>query len=226
MSKEKETPQVVEEKTIRHELTPEELLGTGRELAQSIAAHRDLESQFDEVKQSYKAKLAEAEAKIGRLGTLLQNGFDMRVAKCRVEFRPKERKKYFYLEYAPKEALPVLVEDMTREDFQVDLIQAESKFERREEIPLFPPAGDSNGVLAVGRHKDRWHAALRLTVGKHSIAERLNTESKPAKERADIIRQTLTRAMEWLVDTFGAENAKGFEAHFSKVIETHKGRAE
>ena len=215
-----------ETKTVRHDFTPEERNEIGGDLARAIATARGVEEEFDEVKAAYKAKLTSAQARIGTLSTSLMNGFELRAAKCRVVYRPKDRKKDFFLVDAPEDAPPVLTEDMEQEDYAQDLIQAESKFENREEIQLFNPAAGSSGTLVVGRQKGRWFSALRITVGHSRIEERLDSEQKSVKARWDAVRLAGKRAMDWLTETLGAEAAKGFKDPIQTALDAHREREE
>lgn len=215
-----------ETKTIRHQFSDEEKIAMGGDLSRAIAHARDVESEFDEVKASYKSKLASATTRIGSISTALMNGFELRPTKCRVVYRPKERKKDFFLVDAPEDAAPVLTEDMEAEDYAQDLIQAEAKFEAREEIQLFAPAADSVGTLVVGRFRGRWYSALRVTVGHSKIEERLDSEQKSVKARWDAVRLAGKRALEWLGETLGAEAAKGFRDPINTAVEAHREREE
>lgn len=215
-----------ETKTVRHDFTPDERNEIGSDLARAIATARDVESEFDNVKASYKAKLTSAEARIGSLSTSLMNGFELRATKCRVVYRPKDRKKDFFKVDGPEDAAPVLTEDMEAEDYAQDLIQAEAKFEVREEIQLFAPAAGSVGTLVVGRFCGRWYSALRITVGHSKIEERLDSEQKSVKARWDAVRMAGKRAMEWLGETLGAESAKGFKDPINTAVEAHREREE
>ncbi|TXH59329.1 MAG: hypothetical protein E6Q97_00100 [Desulfurellales bacterium] len=211
---------------VRHDYGADEIRQMGSDLARAHSGRRCLESEFDQVKASYKSRDAEFEARIEKLSIDLVNGFDMREKRCRVEFFPKERKKRFYLEDHPDNTLPVLEEVMSPEDFQSDLIQAESRFEAREEIDLFPPAGEDTGICVVGRLNGRWFSALRIRVGARKLEERLDSEQKSVKRRPDAVRTAAKRAAEWLKETLGAENAKGFEGPITAAVEAHKEREE
>src|SRR5450830_1833655 len=140
------TPMKSETKNIRHDFTGEEKQQLGGDLARSFGALRGIESEFDGIKASYKSKTAEAEAKIDRLSTDITNGFVMRDTPCFVVYRPADKEKDYFLteiEAAGGAAmgkpgdLCVLTERMTADDFQQELIEAESKFDAREEIELF-----------------------------------------------------------------------------------------
>ena len=148
--------QKTEIKNVRHNYTHEELEQLGGDLARAFSALRGVETEFDQVKASYKSKTAEAEAKIDRLSTNRMNGFEMREWPCFVVFRPKDKEKDYYTTEAAankpsKETPPALTEKMTNDDFQQELVQAESKFDTREEIQLFKPAEGDRGLLVVGR---------------------------------------------------------------------------
>jgi hypothetical protein len=232
---ETETPKI-ETKAVKHKFTVEELNVIGGDLAQAFGSLRSLEAEFDQVKASYKAKQTEAEAKIDSLSMSRMNGFEIRNERCEVVLYPKERKKHFYLASAMEDyrkadggmerPVPVLTEDMTAADFEQDLIRAESKFEAREEITLFPPAGNDCGIMVVGRFKDKWFAALRVKIGQRTLDERLDTEQPCSKKRADMIKRAAKRLGEWLFDSLGKDAAKGFEEPIAAAVEAHKEREE
>jgi len=219
-------PVRTEMRLVRHDLTPQERQNAGSDLAREIGKTRGVEQEFDQVKASYKARATECETRIDSLSTLLMNGFEMRQKACRVEFRPKDGKKDYFLPDHTDGDPPVLTEDMTAEDFQQDLIQAESGFECREEIQLWLPAGSDRAVMAVGRLKDMWFAALRVHIGHRKIEERLDSEQACAKKRIDMIKRSAKRLQEWLVTTLGKDAAKGFEEAIYLAVEKQKEREE
>lgn len=217
----------IETKQLRHDFTDLERAGMGGDLSRVIAGLRQLQNEADESKASFKAKITASEAEVDRISTSLMNGWEFRLKRCRVVMRPKDKKKDFYLEDAPQDAKPVLTEDMTNADFELDLIAAEARFDNREEISLFPVAGVSQGILVVGRFKGRWYTALRINIdNKHKIEERLDSEQKSIKTRWDAIKLAAGRAQQWLADTLGDENAAGFKDPIAKAIEAHKEREE
>lgn len=232
-----ETPTApkVEVKNVKHIFTEPERNQIGGDLARAIAGLRGTQAEFDQVKASYKARTTESEARIDNLSTSLMNGFDMRNEKCVVIYRPQDRKKDYYLERDWKEwtdaatgefiGAPIQTEDMTADDFQAELIQAESKFDNREEIDLFSPTGTDRGVLVIGRFAGKWFGALRVTIGKISLSERLDSEQRSFKERPDAVAHGVKRATQWAKDNM-KEHAKGFEESFRAVAEAHKERAE
>ncbi len=219
----------IEKKQIKHTFTEPERNTIGGDLARSIAGLRGVEAEFDQVKASYKAKTTEAEAKIDNLSTSLMNGFEMRNLPCVVQFRPKDRKKDYYLETLWNERngeTPiVLTEDMTAQDFEQDLIQAESKFDHREEIQLFQATEQDSGILVVGRFAGKWFGALRLKIGKLEISERLDSEQKCFKKRPDAVNHGVKRAADWAKENL-KEHAKGFDDSFRAVVDAHQERAE
>lgn len=217
----------IEVKAVKHIFTPEERNAIGGDLARAIGTARGVEAEFTQVKASYKAKETEATARIDSLSTSLMNGFEVRQERCSVVYQPALRKKLYYIEGVdPAKGEPVLTEDMTAADFEQDLIQAESKFELREEIELFPPAGADNGVMVVGRFGDKWFAALRVQIGQRKLSERLDSEQPCAKKRYDQIKRKTKALQSWLVDNLGADTAKGFEGPIQAAVEAHKEREE
>jgi hypothetical protein len=109
-------------KSVKHVFTFDEREALGGELARAHGALRNIEKELEQVKSSYKAKTAEAEARIDCLSTNITNGFEMRNERCRVVLNPKKRQKLFYLEEAPRSAEPVIIEEMTPDDFQPELV--------------------------------------------------------------------------------------------------------
>jgi hypothetical protein len=216
----------IEVKSVKHLFTLDERDALGGEIAQQLAKLRGLEAELQQVKDSYKAKTSECEAKIDSLTTQRINGFEFRNKRCRVDFRPKERRKLYFLEDAPADAQAVAIEDMTAADFQADLIQAEAKFEHREEIELFKPVGNDRGVMAVGKFNGTWFAALRVNIGTLKVEERLDSEQACAKKRHDIIKRSSKRFLELLTERAGRDVAKGFEQGIAAVIDAQKEREE
>lgn len=225
----KEIPPKTELKNIKHTFTPDERNQIGGDLARAIAALRGHEADFDNVKAGFKAKLTAADAQIDNLSTSLMNGFDMRNVKCLVVFRPKERKKDYFIEEDHAklngECPPILIEDMTAADFQADLLQAESKFDKREEINLFQPTATDRGIMVVGRLGSKWFSALRITIGKLALEERLDSEQRSYKERFDAVDAGSKRAWKWLKAEL-KEQAGGFESGLASAVEAQKERVE
>lgn len=223
--KDTETPTKVETKSIKHTFTTDERNNIGGDLARAIANMRNTEAEFEQVKAGYKARTTECEARIDNLSTSLMNGFEMRNEKCVVVFRPKDRKKDYYLEseFTEKngESVLLLTEDMNSDDFAQELIQAESKFDDREEIPLFATAGSDYGSLIVGRFSGKWFSALRVKIGRWELAERLDSEQKCFKHRPDAVKTAVKRVQAWAKDHL-KDHAKGFDDSFQSVIEAHK----
>ncbi len=216
----------IEAKFVKHTFTDFERLEFASSLGQAIAAARNVESEFKSVKASFNLRTEEAKAKIDSLGDKLQAGFEMREKRCRVVYDAKARRKYYFLEDAPEDALPVADEPMNGDDFQQDLIIAESVFEQRDELPLFLPAGNDRGVLVIGRLAGKWYTALRIQVGGKTISERLDSEQPSAKERADAIRKGAKRAKEWLVDNLGKDAFDGFKASIEELVRSNEERVE
>jgi hypothetical protein len=226
------TPPPVVVKNVKHTFTNDELNQIGADLARSIGQLRGIEAELDQVKASFKAKVTECEARINSLSTDRVNGFDMRNERCIVLFRPNDRKKDFFLESdaamldeAHHGLTPMLIEDMTREDFQFELLQAESVFDHREEIQLFPPADLDFGTLVVGEFGQKWFGALRIRIGKLELTERLDSEQKAFKNRADAVAMSVKRVKQWAKDNL-KDLSKGFTDQFDAVVEEHKERAE
>ena len=223
-------PMKTEIKNIRHDFSDTEKQQFGGELARSIGTLRGIETEFDGVKASYKSKTAEAEARIDRISTDITNGFVMRDTPCFVVFRPADKEKDYYVTEASaanpsKEVPPVLTEKMTAADFQQELIEAEAKFDAREEIELFKPAEGDRGILVVGRLAGRWFSALRVKIGKLELSERLDAEQKSVKERPAAVALAVKRFNAWAKDNL-KDLAAGFADSANTVAEAHKERAE
>lgn len=118
----------IETKIVRFDFTPEEITEKGRELARALSESRNIDEEFEQAKAGFKARQAECSARLGLLETHINNGFEMRSARCRVEFKPRAGKKLYYLEGAAKSSEPVCTEEMTPSDFEMELeLQKEPK---------------------------------------------------------------------------------------------------
>lgn len=226
MEKLQSTPKI-ELKNLKHQFTQDERNQLGGDLARAIAGLRGIEGDFDNVKAGFKAKITAAESQIDNLSTSLMNGFEMRNKRCVVIFRPKDREKDFFLEelFGKNGNAPVATEPMTPQDFQAELIEAESKFDNREEIELFKPAEGDTGTLIVGRLAGKWFSALRVKIGKMELNERLDAEQKCFKERSAAVAMAVKRFNAWAKENL-KELAAGFAEAANAVVEAHKERAE
>jgi hypothetical protein len=226
------------EKNVKHTFTPEETATLNVEFRQSYANLKAVEADAASVKSQLKAKVDEAQAQMDLKNSLLQAGYEMRLKRLVVIFRPADKKKDYYLpKHLSVEGVPaydkdtddtfkpVLTEDMTQEDFEVDLIQAEAAFENKVELILWE-AGNDKGKLVVGEQKGRWFAAVRGNVGTIKIEERLDSEQLATKKRFDAITRATKRLNEWLKVNLGKDAAKGFAEAIDKVIEGEKDKAE
>ena len=208
-------------KCVKYVFTEEEKKELGAQHIQILIKQDQLEDELQEVKSSYKAQIDAAVASERNIRLKLQSGFEMRDCECTVEYRPKERKKLFRT-VGSKEV--VLEEVMTQNDFQLDLIQAESRFDNRADI-LLSDVGNEQIKIVVGKAKDKWYAAIRGNVGTNAIDERLSTEGKAFTERFEAIRAAAKRGLKWLKDAY-PEDYKGFKAAWDKKVEEHKERVE
>lgn len=207
----------IEDRLVRHDFTQNERLDLGSELARALGRLRGVESEFEGVKASFKARIATEESTVETVSTDIQNGFTMRKKKCRVVFRPKDKKKDYYPEIKDDvfDAKPALTEEMTPDDFQAELFESEQRFERRAEILVF-----KDSYLVLGRWSSKWYAALRVKVGAQQIQERLDPSGKRFKSRPEALAATLARLSQWLLEQFGEETAKGFKDAIAKVATT------
>lgn len=228
----------IETKNVKHDFTPEERGLMGQNLALAVGYHRGVNAEFDGVKASYKAKLSETEGRIDLISTNLVNGFEMRNEDCVVVFAPDVSKKYYYVKKVVEaltmrleEAIAAgyinaaLVEAMTRDDFQTELLQAEAKFDMRETVDLFQETGNDYGTMIVGKFGGKWFSALRISVGKQKLEERLDSEQKSFKDRADAVRRAGKRALEWFQMTM-KDSAKGFEDPIAAAVKAQADRVE
>lgn len=226
-------------KKIKHTFNPEEVAGLNVEFGQAFDNVQAVNQDADAQKAVLKAKITEAESRMTTLRATINAGFEMRDKRCVVVLDMKQNKKLFFIESeyndaiekdgegAWKDLLPVQVETMTDEDLQQELIEAEAKFEAREEITLFAPVGESSGTLAVGRLKGKWFGALRVNIpGKLKLEERLDGEQPCNKQRADQVRRSCKRFRELLVENLGKDEASGFYEALDRVVEEHKEREE
>lgn len=226
------TKHKIVKRSIKHTFTTEETAQLNTEFRQSFANLKSVEAEFDSVKASYKAKTTEAESRMETLNATLQAGFEFRDKSLVLVMDMKEGKKFFYLESdlvdgeLPRGAEPVITEAVTDADRQQELIEAEARFEAREDIELFSPAGDDNGILTVGRLDGKWFSALRVKIGTRVINERLDSEQPCSKKRCDQVKRATKRFGEWLKSNLGAEEAKGFQNAVNLAIVAHAEREE
>ncbi|MDE2098713.1 MAG: hypothetical protein KGL39_15775 [Patescibacteria group bacterium] len=226
---------------MKHTFTPAEIADLNLEFRQSFANLKSVEAEFDSVKASYKAKTTEAESRMETLNATLQAGFEIRDQNCVIVMDFKQGKKRFYLESEVgderwlkenpdplkwPEEWAAITEAITDADRQQELLEAEARFEAREEISLFEPAGDDAGVLAVGRLNGKWYGALRVKIGTRAIKERLDSEQPYFKKRPDLVKRACKRFGEWLDDNLGHEEAKGFKNSVALVVAAHAEREE
>lgn len=216
----------IEVKSVKHVFSPSEVAELNSEFRGAYEALKVVNSEFDSVKSQYKARIMEKEARMETLNATLSAGFEMRNKRCRVSYDVPKRLKIYHLEDDLEDAPPTLTVEMTADDFQQELFTAESKFEVKTEIELFPPAGNDKGVLVVGRFNDRWFSAIRASVGAHKLDERLDSEQLAAKERWPAIEVASGRYQEWLEKVLGKEAAKGFSEPLVKALAGQKERVE
>ena len=232
MKNKTETPALpVVKKSVKHIFTTEETAVLHNDFRQAYANQKAVESEFDSVKASYKAKVTEAESRMATLDATINAGFEMRVKECVVVFRPADRKKDFYLKEVVASAgntvglVPILTEEMTQDDFEQDLLQAESAFESRTDLPLWALDNDK-GKIVVGRLAGKWFSAVRGNIGNHRLEERLDSEQKCFKQREVAIESAGNRVVAWIETTLGKEVAKGFQDGINAVLESERGKVE
>lgn len=218
---------ILVKRQVKHTFDPAEIAQLNVEFGQAYDALQTIEAEFASVKASYKAKLEEAGSRMVTLRATINAGFDLRLTELEVIFRPSDKKKDFFT--IPKsDAEPsalVLSEDMSPEDFQQDLIQAESIFSKRKELTLWA-AGDDHGILIVGQLGGKWYSALRGNVGTVKLEERLDSEQKAYRTRISAITIAADRALKWLEETFGPETCKGFLEGINNVLKAEADKVE
>ncbi len=219
-----------EEKLVKHTFTVDESNDIGGELARALNALRGIETEFDQVKAQFKSREAEVETRINSLSTKRSDGFEMRTERCLVELDVKVgRKTYWRVDKdgAKLDKAPALVEEMTQDDYQTAMFNAESEFDKKEEIEIFPATPEGNyGKIIVGHMNTRWFTALRIHIGKQKLNEHLDGMAKSSKKRPDAIKQVVERASEWLTTAVGKDTAAGFAEALAKITEAHKEREE
>lgn len=216
---------IIVKKSVRHTFTAEEIAKLNVDFGQAYDSVCMAQADFDAVKAVHKAKIEEAESRMVTLRATINAGFEMRDTDLEVVFSPKQGIKDFYLPvpdgYEGARA-PVLTEKMTPDDFQQDLIQAESVFSDRTELVLWD-AGKDRGVLVIGQFRGKWYSALRCNVGQQKLMQRLDSEQKACKTRGGAVVSEAERAIDWLVSILGKDAAKGFLDGINKVL---KGEAD
>ena len=213
-------------KVVKHTFTEPERREMGNDLARAHGSVKQIETEFEGVKASYKAKISEKESAIETLSTNLVNGFTMKEKDCRVVFDVPASKKRFYAADSTENTEVLAEEAMTQDDFQKELIEAESVFGLRKEIELFPSIDQDRGVLVIGQLDGRWYSALRIFIGKKKLEERLDSEQKSFKARFGAVKAGFARADEWLNASFGATAAAGFKERFIALMADENGKEE
>jgi hypothetical protein len=219
-------------RSVKHVFNLEETAQLNTEFRQSFANLKSVEAEFDSVKASYKAKTTEAESRMETLNATLQAGFEFREKALVVVMDMKAGTKSFFLETdlkdgeLPTNAEPVIVEPVTDADRQQELIEAEARFECKEDINLFPTVGDDSGVMTVGRLAGKWFSALRVKIGTRIITERLDSEQTCSKKRNVQIERTGARFIKWVEENLGREESKGFKNQVELIIAEHGEREE
>lgn len=221
------TPPRIEVKKVNHKFTVEEFKALGQSLAEEYSHLTNIQLEGEQMKKALKAREAEAEARIGSLSTSIQNGWELREQRCRVAYDPKARKKRYYDEEDEEQKTVLLEEQMCDDDFQQELLQAESRFDHREEIELFPMTDADYGRMVVGQLGKYWYAAVRARVGQVKLDERLDSEQPiTAKERWGAITKAASRYQKWILETLGKDNLAGFEEPLEQALAPHKERVE
>ena len=228
----KKEPLKIIVKNVKHVFTPTEMAELHVRFGGSYDSLLTADADLKSVTTQYKAKVVEAETRMTSLRSTINAGFENRDEKCVVILDLKVGKKHFHLESSlvdgalPKDAVPILTEAITDADRQTELLEAEGKFEAKEDIELFKPAGTDSGVLTVGRLAGKWFAALRVKIGTRVISERLDSEQPCTKKRPDCVKRACKRFGEWLEENLGHDEAKGFQNELALVVVGHAEREE
>lgn len=213
---------VIVDRPVKHQFTDAEMSALARKLGGELDQLKAYEDEFDSIKSTWKGKIETSEANVSAIGTLCRSGFEFRITPCRVEFDVPNKVKRFFVADTGEAAGE---EKMTPDDYQQELVQAESVFERKEVIPLYD-ANTDKGAIIVGQLKGKWFAAARLNVGAKMLTQRLDSEQKSFKNRWDSIQTASKGALAWIEENVDVKAAKGFVDVFAKAIEPHKERAE
>ena len=226
-------------KKVKHTFSPAEVAELNVDFGQAFDNVQAVNKDADAQKAVLNSKITEAESRMTTLRATINAGFEIRDKRCIVVLMRKEGKKLCFLESDYLRAVEengepgwihcheVATEEMTNDDYQQELLEAESAFELREEIELFKPVGEASGILVVGRLKDKWYSALRVKIpGKVLLEERLDAAQPETKYRADQVHRSVKRFKELLVENLGKDHAKGFDESLAAVIEAHKEREE
>lgn len=217
---------IIVKKSVKHQFTPPEVAQLNVDFGQAYDAVRSAEADFDAVKAVHKAKIQEAETKMVLLRATINAGFEYRETELKVVFFPAEKKKRYYLPDHPiKEELALMVEDMSPEDFQQDLIQAESIFSDRKELTLWQ-AGNDLGLLILGQLAGRWYSALRCNVGPTKLEERLDSEQKATKQRGPAILCAVSRLSRWLDSFLDRDIANDFMDKINAAVKAEADKVE
>lgn len=213
---------IIVRRTVKHTYTAEEREEKHMGLLNALAVKDAETAEFESLKAVHKSKISEAEAQVATLVSQLRAGFEPRAKDCRIEFRTSERKKDVYL---VETGVLVATEDMTSDDFQQDLLRAESVFERKAEVTLWD-AGMDKGVLVLGRLNGRWFSALRLRVGDKTLDQRLDSEQRSVTTRQAAIELAASECLAWLEERAGKECASGFRAKIMAASDSQKDKEE
>lgn len=222
MPEDKKPKPLIVDRPVRHKFSDEEMAALARKLGGELDQLNAYKDEFDSIKSTWKGKIETSEANVSAIGSLCRSGFEFRITPCVVTFDVPAKLKRFFVADTNE---PAGEEKMTPDDYQAELLQAESVFDRRETIPLYD-ANTDKGVIVVGMFKSRWYAAARLNVGEKRLTQRMDSEQKPYKNRFDAIQAVSKGALAWIEENVDVKAAKGFVDVFNKAIEPHKERAE
>lgn len=204
-----------QKKKIQHKFTPSEVAQLHTDLLNSLADVDMVNGELEQVKASYKAKIAESQCRVTTLRANLGAGFEYRDVDCRCEYAPAIGKKNWYRTDTGELAL---TEDMTQDDYQVELFEAEWVFNDRREYYLWQPKPKDQASLIIGRNVESWFVALRVRVGAFELQQRLDTEQVSFKNRSMAIEHGLYQLKQWLESNV-RDMAEGFYKSAFGVME-------
>jgi hypothetical protein len=195
-----------EKKKIQHKYTPSEVAQLHTDLLNALSSVDRVNSELDQVKTTFKAKIAEQECRVVTIRSNLGAGFEFRDIDCRCEFAPAIGKKHWYRTDTGELAL---TEEMSQDDFQRELFEAEEKFDEKREFKLWEPKSKDEAVMVIGRREDSWFVALRLRVGAFELQQRLDSEQVSFKMRSIAVEHGFVTMKEWVIRHLG-DMAEGF----------------
>lgn len=210
-----------ETKQIKHTFTREEREKLSGELVQHIQETDRLEIEFQGIKERYKGSITTSQGRVAEVTGKLSSGCEWRWQECRVEFDHKAGKKRYFRTDTGELAL---LEDMTREDYQLKLVPDPDKCQfEKATVKTFElwKADKDLGTLTIGRAGGQWYFGAQLVIGSRKGDMPLSPEGKAHKNRFDCVRQGAKAVLAWIKDV-APEFVEGFEPKIKEVVESQK----